>query len=74
MSEEIVDARNVKCPMPIVMIAKTVKKIESGSTIKVMANDPVFCMDVEAWCKQTQNELLGIEKKEDYFIAIIKKK
>jgi tRNA 2-thiouridine synthesizing protein A len=72
MEEKILDARNLKCPMPIIQIAKMSRGLEVGELIKVLANDPVFDLDVAAWCKQTKNELVSLEKNENDFIAIIK--
>jgi tRNA 2-thiouridine synthesizing protein A len=49
------------CPMPIVMMAKNMKKLTSGQILEIQADDEGAHADVPAWCEQTGNELLGQE-------------
>jgi tRNA 2-thiouridine synthesizing protein A len=69
-----VDARGKSCPLPIVLTAKAVKTIAIGETLAVQADDRAFVLDIEAWCKKTGHELLGIETKEGYFEATLRRK
>ncbi|HIG30526.1 MAG TPA: sulfurtransferase TusA family protein [Verrucomicrobiales bacterium] len=45
-----VDLTGLKCPMPIVELTKFMRPLEIGDTITAIANDPAFCLDVEAGC------------------------
>lgn len=49
------------------------KGLMIGDTLKVLANDPVFRADVEAWCRTTGNELVDYQESENESTAIIKK-
>ncbi len=49
------------CPMPIIMMAKNMKKMQVGQILEVHADDEGAHADVPAWCAQTGNEFLGEE-------------
>lgn len=73
MSQQELDARELKCPMPIIKIATSMKGLMIGDTLKVLANDPVFRADVEAWCRTTGNELVDYQESENESTAVIKR-
>ena len=55
---EVVDARGLSCPMPIVKTAQAVKAMQSGETLELIATDAGSIKDVAAWCRTTGNTLL----------------
>lgn len=71
--DDFLDCRNMNCPMPIVKISQKIKTIGIGSTITVVATDPAFQPDVEAWARKTENELVSFEDKGHEKVAVIKK-
>ena len=56
--DQLVDARGLSCPMPIVRTAQAMKGLPSGAVIEVLATDPGSVKDVAAWCRSTGNELI----------------
>lgn len=56
-----VDARGLQCPGPIVQLGKAVEKLEPGRAVAILATDPGFPPDVEAWCMSTGHELRLLE-------------
>jgi tRNA 2-thiouridine synthesizing protein A len=52
------DARGLKCPMPIVKTAQAIKGIESGALLEVLATDPGAVADFAAWSRRTGNTLV----------------
>lgn len=56
--QELVDARGLSCPMPIVKTAQTIKTVSSGAFIEVLATDPGSVKDFAAWARTTGNELV----------------
>lgn len=69
-----VDLTGLKCPMPIVELTKLMKQLDPGEEFTAFANDPAFCLDVEAWCNRTGNELLSLGDSEGRLVAVIRKK
>ena len=55
---QMVDARGLSCPMPIVKIAQAVKPLPSGAVVELLATDAGSIKDVAAWCRATGNELI----------------
>ncbi len=55
---QLIDARGLSCPMPIVKTAQTVRGLPSGTIVELLATDAGSVKDVAAWCKSTGNELL----------------
>lgn len=55
----VIDARGLKCPMPIVRTAQGIKNLASGEILEVLATDPGSVADFAAWSRTTGNELLS---------------
>jgi tRNA 2-thiouridine synthesizing protein A len=55
---QVVDARGLSCPMPIVKTAQACKGLPSGAAFELVATDPGSIKDVAVWCRATGNELV----------------
>jgi tRNA 2-thiouridine synthesizing protein A len=55
---QLIDARGLSCPMPIVKTAQAVKALASGAVVELLATDVGSVKDVAAWCRATGNELV----------------
>ena len=53
-----VDARGLNCPLPILRAKKGISALNSGQILKIVATDPGSVKDMEAFCKQTGNEMV----------------
>jgi tRNA 2-thiouridine synthesizing protein A len=71
--EKTLDAKGLKCPMPVVKTSKEIKTISVGSVLEVLATDPGSMADIMAWTKSTGNELLKSEKDGDVFRFYIRR-
>jgi TusA-related sulfurtransferase len=73
MTSEIIeiDARGMKCPRPIIEIAKARRKAQPGQVIEITADDLAFESDVRAWCETTGNPLREMNKDGKTVNAII---
>ncbi|MCF8298989.1 MAG: sulfurtransferase TusA family protein [Saprospiraceae bacterium] len=54
----------MKCPRPIIEIAKAARKSASGSIINILADDLAFESDVNAWAENTGATILSISKED----------
>ena len=73
MSEEIkIDALGMKCPRPVIELAKARRQAEPGATIVITADDLAFESDVRAWCETTGNALENLSKEGNLVIATIR--
>jgi TusA-related sulfurtransferase len=61
-----VDARGLKCPMPIVKAKKEIDSIPVGEILRVVATDPGSVLDFQGWIKtSTSYELVRQEEGRD---------
>ncbi|MCI4464314.1 MAG: sulfurtransferase TusA family protein [Thermoproteus sp.] len=67
-----VDARGIACPGPITELVKAYRNAKNGDIIEIMATDPGFKPDVEAWIKRTGNQLLELREEGGTYVAVIK--
>lgn len=50
--EIIVDARGLKCPLPILKAEKALALAPVGATVRVLATDPLARIDIPLYCSQ----------------------
>lgn len=73
-ANEKLDCRGLSCPMPILKLAKTMKKMKSGMVLEMLGTDPGSKEDLPKWCKKTGNEFLSINEDNGIFTYYIRKK
>ena len=69
-----IDAKGQKCPMPVLLTSRGIKKLESGQIMVVEATDGGSRSDIPSWAKDTGNELLETSAVDDFFRFVIRKK
>ena len=47
----IIDAKGLKCPEPIMMLHKAVRESEHGERIEIFATDPSTERDIDKFCE-----------------------
>jgi TusA-related sulfurtransferase len=55
----IVDARGLRCPMPVIRLAKAAKTAPPGTVVTVLSTDPAAEPDLAAWCRMRGATLLA---------------
>ncbi|MEO1767320.1 sulfurtransferase TusA family protein [Thiobacter aerophilum] len=68
------DARGLNCPLPILRTKKALAEMSSGQVLKVIATDPGSVKDMQAFAKQTGNELVSSAESGGEFVFFMKKK
>ncbi len=56
--DQSLDARGLKCPMPILKARRTLNAMQPGQRLEVLATDPGSVRDFEAFCRATGDALL----------------
>jgi tRNA 2-thiouridine synthesizing protein A len=67
------DARGLNCPLPILRTRKAMTGLTSGDLLEVTATDPGSLKDMEAYCRQTGNELLSSSQDAGAYQFLIRK-
>ncbi len=66
--DQVLDCSGMLCPLPVVKTSKAIKSMEVGQVLKMVATDPGAPPDMEAWARQTGNELLDSHQEGGKFI------
>lgn len=70
----ILDAKGLKCPLPVLKARKAMKSVPVGGVLHVLATDPGAVGDFEHFCKVTGHRLLGHHEQDGIFWFDIEKR
>lgn len=59
------DAVGLLCPLPVLKARKRLKAMQPGQVLRLLASDPAALIDVPHFCKESGNELLGVEEMDE---------
>ena len=52
------DCRGMKCPRPIIEVARRIQEVSVGSLMELFADDPAAGPDLAAWCRMRGQTLV----------------
>lgn len=55
----VVDARGLRCPVPVIQLAAAARGAAVGTVLAVVATDPAVRHDVPAWARMRGHELVS---------------
>jgi tRNA 2-thiouridine synthesizing protein A len=58
MTDKVLDAKGLNCPLPILKAKKAIAELPAGGTLEVLATDPGSVADFQAFCRQTKHQLV----------------
>jgi len=73
MADQLLDAKGLNCPLPILKAKKALKDVPPGGTLEILATDPGSVADFQAFCRTTGNELLEHGEEGGVYRFILKK-
>ncbi len=56
----LVDARGLRCPLPVLALARAARSLPVGATVTLLATDPAADPDVRAWARLRGHEVLAV--------------
>jgi TusA-related sulfurtransferase len=59
------DCRAMRCPMPVIELARRFEEVPVGGVVAVVATDVAAGVDVPAWCRMRGQDYLGDDVAED---------
>ena len=65
MSSEVLDARGLKCPQPVLRLAVKAPDLQPGQMLEVLGDCPTFERDLRKWCQRLGKTLLSVTEAED---------
>jgi tRNA 2-thiouridine synthesizing protein A len=73
MADQLLDAKGLNCPLPILKAKKALKDVPVGGSLEVHATDPGAVADFEAFCRATGNELVVSTQENNVYRFVIKR-
>jgi len=55
MQDEIIDARGLKCPIPVLKAEKFLQNCPAGTKLIIIADDPVARVDIPVFCQNNNH-------------------
>ena len=71
--DELIDARELPCPKPLLLTKKKIQTLHQGAIVKVLTRDPSFKIDIAVFAKKSGHTLLRTWQEDQHYISIIKK-
>ena len=73
MADQVLDAKGLNCPLPILKAKKALKTLEAGKILEVLSTDPGSVADFAAFCRTTGNELVEQNEEGGVWTYLIRK-
>lgn len=72
MADQLLDAKGLNCPLPILKAKKALTAMPVGATLEIQATDPGAVKDFEAFCRATGNVLVESRVDGKVYVFVIK--
>ncbi|NMO17749.1 sulfurtransferase TusA family protein [Pyxidicoccus fallax] len=67
------DTSGALCPMPILELAKAIRRVAPGTLVELISTDRGLEADLPAWCEATGHELVRMERREASYVGWVRK-
>ena len=71
--DKTLDALGLRCPEPVMMVRKTVRHMEDGQTLLIIADDPATTRDIPGFCRFMDHQLLAQDTGQTPYRYLVKK-
>ena len=58
MKEFLLDAKGLKCPLPVLRARKVIRDLPADGQLRVLATDPSAVTDFQVFCEAAGHELM----------------
>ena len=72
-AEHTLDARGLRCPEPVMMVRKTIRHMQDGETLLIIADDPATTRDIPGFCRFMEHTLVAQDTEQLPFHYLVKK-
>jgi tRNA 2-thiouridine synthesizing protein A len=71
--DQELDCQGLLCPLPILKTKQVMDTMAGGQVLRMLATDPGSVSDMQAWTRQTGNELLGHQEADGIYTYYVRK-
>ena len=61
------------CPLPILLAAREMRKLQPGDLLEVVGDDPGILEDMPVWCERAGHRLVEMEEEAGKIRALVEK-
>ncbi|WP_321275914.1 sulfurtransferase TusA family protein [Thiomicrorhabdus indica] len=75
--QEHLNALGLKCPMPVIKLQQTARKLEKNAIISIDFDDPAGAKDIANWAKVNKHQiesLIDLEKGQRIYMSVLANK
>ena len=69
----VLDAKGLKCPLPVLRARRAMKDVPAGELLEVLATDPGAVKDFAHFCEATGHQLVESGQDGDVYRFLIRK-
>lgn len=70
---QLLDATGLRCPEPVMMVRLSMRKMQTGEKLLMIADDPSTTRDIPKFCIFMEHELMASEIESPPYRYLIKK-
>jgi tRNA 2-thiouridine synthesizing protein A len=74
MAETVLDVKGMACPLPVLRANRTLRGLEPGARLRVLATDRAAVADFQAYCRETGHALLAWSEDAGVFSFLIRRR
>lgn len=74
MSETVLDARGLACPLPVLKANRALRAMAPGERLRLLTTDRASVADVRAFCRETGHELTGFAEEAGVYSFAIRRR
>ena len=67
------DVTGALCPLPILLAAREMRKLQPGDLLEVVGDDPGIREDMPVWCERAGHRLLEMEEADGRIRSLVEK-
>ena len=71
--EDVIDARGLICPLPVLKVGKVLRGLPAGQVITVWADDPIAVVDIPHFCAEAGHRILSQTDADTHQIYVIER-
>jgi len=71
--DNTLDATGLRCPEPVMMVRLTLRKMQQGEVLQVLADDPSTKRDIPKFCVFMEHELVSSETEQLPYQFLVRK-
>ncbi len=73
MTEQLLDARGLSCPLPVLKARKRLQGMAPGSRLRVLATDPKAPGDFRLFCGETGHRLVEERQEGAGYVLLVER-